>query len=149
MSVLDGRRPRVLVVDFMNHRRLALMDSLGSHFAPEGLPAEAELLRHVRAAQPDMVLLFVHPWRPEKAPRSCRWLKTDGRPVRRVALINIDAPRRDPASVMGREMADGYWQGPARAVELAGFAREVWAGQRPVVVKPSPLGLLARLLRRS
>jgi len=139
----------VLVVDFMNHRRLALVDRLGSQFAPEGLPAEADLLRHVRAVQPDMALLFVHPWRPEKALRSCRWLKTDGRPVHRVAVINIDAPRRDPAAVMGRALADGYWQGRARAEELAGFAREVWAGQRPVVVKPSPMGLLGKLLRRS
>ena len=142
----DAGQPRVLVADFMNHRRLKLLAALQPHFAVEAPPPGADMLRHARSTTPDMVVLFVHPWRPEKALRQCRWLKTDLRPTHRVAIINVDGPPREPASIM--DQADGYWQGGAKTEELVGFLKDVWAGDEPVVVKKSAMGLLARLLRR-
>ncbi len=141
-------KPRVLVADFMNHRRLGLMAALQEHFAPEAPPPGANLLRHARSSQPDMVVLFVHPWRPDKALRQCRWLKTDLRPIHRVALVNLDGPPRSADRIMTGEGADGYWQGAGSNAELLGFLRQVWAGQRPQQVRASAMGLLTRLLRR-
>ncbi len=138
--------PRVLVTDFMTHRRLELLAALQPHFAVEAPPPGSDMLRHARSTTPDMVVLFVHPWRPDKAVRQCRWLKTDLRPTHRVAIINVDGPPREPGPLM--EQADGYWQGGAKTEELVGFLQQVWAGEGPVVVKKSAMGLLARLLRR-
>ena len=141
-------QPRVLVADFMNHRRLTLLAALQPHFAVEPPPPGEDLLRHARSTKPDMVVLFAHPWRAEKAYRQCRWLKTDLRPTHRVAIINLDAPPRESKLVMDHDQADGYWQGGAKPDELVDFLQRVWAGEKPVVVKKSAMGLLAKLLRR-
>jgi CheY-like chemotaxis protein len=141
-------QPRVLVADFMAHRRLSLLAALQPTFSVEPPPPGVDLLRYARSSQPDMVVLFAHPWRADKAYRQCRWLKTDLRPTHRVAIINLDAPPREPSLVMEQDRADGYWQGGARTPELAAFLQRVWAGERPVVVKKSAMGLLARLMRR-
>ncbi len=138
----------MLVADFMNHRRLKLLAALQPHFAVEVPPPGADMLRHARSTTPDMVVLFVHPWRPEKAVRQCRWLKTDLRPTHRVAIVNADGPPREPGPIMKSCQADGYWQGSAKPDELVGFLQDVMAGDKPVVVKKSAMGLLARLLRR-
>jgi hypothetical protein len=136
------------VVDFMGHRRLALVAALRGRFAAETPPPGADLLRHARSSRPDLCALFVHPWRPARCLRQCRWLKTDRHPIERVAVINLDGPPRDPADVLEGHLADGYWQGGARPEDLAEFLGRVWAGERPVEVRPSAMGLLARLLRR-
>jgi CheY-like chemotaxis protein len=141
-------QPRVLVADFMAHRRLSLLAALQPTFSVEPPPPGVDLLRYARSSQPDMVVLFAHPWRADKAYRQCRWLKTDLRPTHRVAIINLDAPPREPSLVMEQDRADGYWQGGARTPELVAFLQRVWAGERPVVVKKSAMGLLARLMRR-
>jgi len=146
--VSAGNQPRVLVADFMNHRRLSLLAALQPHFAVEPPPPGVDLLRHARSSKPDMVVLFAHPWRADKAYRQCRWLKTDLRPTHRVAVINLDAPPREPTLVMEQDQADGYWQGGGKPDELVAFLQQVWAGEQPVVVKKSAMGLLAKLLRR-
>jgi hypothetical protein len=140
--------PRALVADFMAHRRLALIAALRDGFAPEAPPPGADLLRHARQSRPELAVLFVHPWRPDKALRQCRWLKTDLHPIRRVAVINPDGPPRDPRAVIEDFQADGYWQGGGSPAEQAAFLRRVWGGERPVEVRPSAMGLLARLLAR-
>jgi len=138
----------VLVADFMAHRRLSLLAALQPHFEVEPPPHGGDLLRYARSTKPDMVVLFAHPWKAQQAYRQCRWLKTDLRPTHRVAIINLDAPPREPSLVMEQDGADGYWQGGAKPPELVEFLQQVWAGDKPVVVKKSAMGLLARLLRR-
>ena len=141
-------RPRVLVADFMNHRRLALLAALQPAFDPEPPPPGVDLLRHARASRPDMAVLFVHPWRPQKALKQCRWLKTDLHPIERVAVVNLDGPPRDPADVLEGYQADGYWQGGATPEEVAAFLVRVWRGEKPVEIRGSAMGLLARWLGR-
>jgi hypothetical protein len=136
-------RPVVVVVDGRNHRRLALVDHLRGAFVPEGLPPGPDLLRVLRGRQPSLVLILVRPWNPGEARRTCHWLKTDARPVERVALLNPDGPRLDPASVLQGDLADGYWEGDLPPAEVEAFALDVWQGRRPVVVRPRT-GLLAR-----
>lgn len=144
--MIVARGPRVLVLDSRNHRRLAVVDRLRAGFRPESLPPGADPLRHVRGNPPDLVLIFVHPWRPTRAFRICRWLKTDLRPVERVAVVNVDGPVLPPERVLEHDLADGYWQGAGTPEEWAEFAEDCLAGRRPVVVRPRPRGAMLRLI---
>lgn len=130
--------PRLLLVEHHTHRRLALIDRLRDTFSAEGVPVGLDPLRTIRAAQPDMVLIVVYPLRPARASQVCRWLKTDVRPVHRVAMVNLNGPPRPPDLVMERDRADGYYEGPEDLEAILDFTREVWAGHRPVRILPRP-----------
>lgn len=141
-------RPRLLLVEHQAHRRLALIDRLRDRFHPEAIPLGQDPLRTLRARRPEMVLLVVHPWMPNRAYRVCRWLKTDARPLDRVGIINLNGPARSGSSVLNRDHADGYYQGPEDLEALEAFARAIWQGRRPVVEEPRPGRSLRALLAR-
>ena len=138
-------RPAAVVVDARAHRRIALIDRLRADFDPDGLQPGPEVQRALRARRPDLVLVLAVPSALGEAGRLCRWLKTDLKPVQCVAIVNQDGARQDPEAVLGRDLADGYWEGGGTPEEIAAFARDAWLGRRPVVTRPR-WGLLARIL---
>jgi hypothetical protein len=143
-----GKGPPVLVADHEIARRLAVIERLSSEFAPEAPPPGVELRRHARSLRPRIVLLFVHPLSPAEAYETCRWLKTDARPIERVGIVNVGGPPRQASAVLGVDLADGYFEGPMDLEALIDFTRGLDAGRKPVHVASHPEGLLNRLLRR-
>lgn len=137
-----------MVIDLKNHRRLAVMNALRPTFQPEAFPAGVDLMKHVRAKQPDVVLLFMGRFRHAKALKSCRWMKTDVRPVRWVVLVNIDGAHQDPEKVMSLYEADGYWEGPATPEQLCELTQHVVAGEKPAIVGSAGGSFFTRLLGR-
>lgn len=138
-----------MVIDLKNHRRLAVINALKGTFQPEAFPAGVDLMKHVRLKQPDIVLLFMGKYRYSKALKSCRWMKTDIRPVKWVGLINADGPHQDPNYVFDNFEADGYWEGPVTPQDLLEFTNKMVAGKKPFVNRGVTVSTLSRIFGRS
>ncbi len=134
----SARLPRLLLLDHGIKRRLAMADALNDSFDPYILAAGQDVLRHARAERPHMILLVVHPYRPSRSYNLCRSLKTSTRPLELVALVNLYAPSRKAGAVMGRFLADAFYQGPDHYPILCSFVRRAWAEQHHVYVANRP-----------
>lgn len=139
--------PRLLLVDEVTARRLRVAAALTGAFDVITASDGEDPLRVARSSRPDLVLVAVHRAHPEASLRLCRTLRTDVRPVRRVAVYDARARPAEAEAVMGPWLADGYLTG-SRFDEILAFAEAVWRGERPVRnVGPAP-SALARLAGR-
>ena len=125
-----------------------MVDSLRGDFAVS-IPGPGENpLRAVRRLHPAAVLLAVPRGRSSEAVRTCRLIKTDSGNPPLVGLLDQWGRIRHPERTLSHALADGYLGGRIEDGELLVFARQLLAGERPMMVKKPPPGLLGRLRRR-
>lgn len=139
-------RPRVLVVDATPNQRLRVVAALSSTFEPLPLADGEDPLRTARAKHPDLVLFALDRADVDQVLRFCRTLRTDIRPVGRVAVYTRGQPPRPIETILETWRADGVLAGAVD--EIASFSEAVLRGERPVrVVEGGPLGRLIGRLR--
>lgn len=143
-----ARRLRLLLVDDESARRLELTAALTAGWDVHPLSWADEPLKVARAERPDIVLLASKPKQSELTFRLCRTLKTDVRPVLRVAIYEEPSRARGPWIAMELWMADGHLLLPTEPAVFAAWVEAVWRGERPAQVAVGGGGGLGGLLRR-
>lgn len=141
-------RPRLLLLEHEVARRLEAVAALAAAWDVVPVAEGEDPLRVARTRRPDVAILSVHPRRPDVVFRLCRTLRTDVRPVPRVAIVDRTGAPRDPTQVLDLWLADGYLAGPTDVARFVEFVDAVARGDRPVVAPDAPHGALTRLLRR-
>gem|GEM_PF-4075289 len=121
--------PTLLLLDTQPARQVALTDRLSNDFKLCPLPPKADVLRHVRATKPAMVLLVVHPGFPERTFRLARSLKTELTAVGRLAVVNIEGPDRAVEQARDEDLVDAYYEGPNDLDSIVAFAKAVSVGE--------------------
>jgi DNA-binding response OmpR family regulator len=141
-------RPRLLVIDDDPARRIAFTSVLGAAFDAWPLPADEDPLKVARTSRPDLALVVYGGRRTDGALRLIRTLRTDTRPIPRVAAVEDGA--RPRGAFVARElwMADGWLGLPNEDDVLLAFAEAVWRGERPAIPAKREPGAIRRLLRR-
>lgn len=139
-------RPRVLVVDATPAQRLRVVAALSAGFEPAALADGEDPLRTARAKRPDLVLFALDRADVDQVLRYCRTLRTDIRPIERVAVYTRGQPPRPSETILETWKADGLLAGTVD--EVADFAWAVLRGERPVrVAQTGPLGRLIGRIR--
>lgn len=133
-------RPRVLILDSDTTSRLALVAALRDSFQVLPHDSSQPAVRRVRAEQPVLVLVVLGRRRDLHPLRTARVLKTDARPPSVGVIDPWGKAREDELAE-----ADGVWRGQPDS-DVAGWCRQVLAGERPVIERPLRRGLLRRLL---
>ncbi len=139
-------RPRLLLAEPRNARRLELIAALRDGHQVILLTPTDDPLRVVRREHPALVVLGCHPSQPLAAVRTCRALKTEHAPPL-VGVLNGPGVTLDAQEVMGHYLADGYLQGPATTAQVIAWVAELGAGSRPVNLSGARRPLWRRLLR--
>lgn len=141
-------RPRLLVVDEDPARRFELTATLSARFDAWALPAEEDPLRTARNQRPDVVVVVYGGRRTDDGLRLIRALRTDTRPIERVAAIEVGARPRGGFVAMELWMADGWLALPNPPEAVEAFVGAVWRGERPKVSAVSEPGAVRRLIQR-
>lgn len=141
-------RPRLLVIDDDPTRRIAFTAALGESFDAWALPEGEDPLRTTRAQRPDFALVVYGGRRTDPALRLIRTLRTDTRPITRVAAVEDASRPRGGFVAMELWMADGWLGLPNPPEAVCRFAEAVWRGERPKVPADTPPGPLRRLLKK-
>lgn len=141
-------RPRVLVVDDRPRDRLHVVAALAGRFDVFPLPTGEEPLRAARARRPDLVLLSLGGGGADEALRVCRTLRTDVRPIDRVAVYARGRPPRPAEAVRDTWLADGYLAGEFDGPAIVAFVEAVLRGERPMHRTEGGESALARLVGR-
>lgn len=141
-------RPRLLVVDEDPARRIELTATLSGTFDAWALPAEEDPLRTARNQRPDLVVVVFGGRRGEDGLRLIRALRTDTRPIQRVAAIEVGARPRGAFVAMELWMADGWLALPNPPEAVEAFVGAVWRGERPKIPATNTPGKVRRLLKR-
>lgn len=140
-------RQRVLLVEHDPPTRLAATAALSGLFEVIA-PAEGDdPVRLARACNPALALIGV-PSRAAEALRIARALRTDLRPIARVALLDPHgrAPARPDAPP--HERVDGYYGVAVEPSRLQDFVTGVLAGRQPFLSGARGPGMLSRLWTR-
>ncbi len=141
----------MLVVDDHARDRLHVVAALAGRFDVFPVPSGDDPLRAARARRPELVLVSLGHGSVDDALRICRTLRTDVRPLERVAVYVRGRPPRTAEQVCETWRADGYLAGEFDGPALLDFAEAVLRGERPVRipdVSASPLARLVGRLRR-
>lgn len=141
-------RPRVLVVDDRPKDRLHVVAALAGRFDVFSLAVGEDPLRVARARRPDLVLLSLGGSGVDELLRVCRTLRTDVRPIGRVAVYARGRPPRAAAPVRDTWLADGYLAGEFDGPAIVAFAEAVLRGEGPVRLPEAAGSPLARLVDR-
>ncbi len=143
-------RPRVLIADDVPRQRLLTVAALAPHFEVFPLPEGDDPLREARARRPELVLLSLSRTAPDAVLRICRTLRTDIRPIERVAVYTAGRPLRSVEQVCEVWRADGYLAGDFDGADLVSFVEAVLRGERPVrAPNRGGSGLLSRWVARA
>lgn len=147
---MDARRPQpqILVVDASPRFRLRVVSALTGPFQVESLPGGDDALRVARARRPELVLFAMDRANADDVLRMCRTLRTDVRPIERVAVYAHGRPPRPVDVVIDGWRADGYLAGDLDAPALLAFAEALLRGERTVSVPEAADGILGRLADR-
>ncbi len=147
---MDARpaKPRVLVVDDGPRFRLLVVAALSGAFDVFSLTPGDDPLRTARARRPDLVLFAMDRQNADDVLRACRTLRTDVRPIDRVAVYAHGRPPRPVDVVVDTWRADGYLAGELDPPGVRAFAEAVLRGERPVRVPEARSGTLGRLVDR-
>ncbi|MDP2315808.1 MAG: hypothetical protein Q8P41_23125 [Pseudomonadota bacterium] len=141
-------RPRVLVVDDRPRDRLHAVAALAERFDVYPLPSGEDPLRAARARRPELVLLSLSRGGVDEALRVCRTLRTDVRPIERVAVYARGRPPRTAEQVCDDWRADGYLAGDFDGAALLAFVEAVLRDERPVRLPEPSANALMRLWGR-
>lgn len=141
-------RPRLLVVDEDPARRIELTATLSGSFDAWALPAGEDALRTARNQRPDVVVVVYGGRRTEEGLRLIRALRTDTRPIDRVAAVEFGGRPRGAFVAMELWMADGWLALPNPAAATEAFVSAVWRGERPRVPAVGEKGAIRKLLQR-
>lgn len=140
-------KTRVLVVDGDVARRLRAVAALSAEFEAIPVADGEDPLRAARNGRAEMALVALPRRRPRSAAHLCRMLRTDLRPVRRIAIYGRgDVP---PDEALDQWQADAFAAEDLDGDALLAFVRAAWRGERIARAgEPPPSGPLRRLLRR-
>ena len=140
--------PLVLVVDADPRLRLRAVAALAGLFEVDPLAIGDDALRRARARRPNLVLFAMDRGNADEVLRMCRTLRTDVRPIDRVAVYARGRPPRPVDVVMEAWRADGYLAGDPDGPTLRAFAEAVVRGERPVRIPEGGEGVLGRIVGR-
>lgn len=146
MRYATSVKTRLLIVDADVARRLRAVAALSERFDALPVPEGEDPLRIARTGRADMALLGITRRDPNEMARLSRMLRTDLRPVARIAVYGTTS--------IAAEAAFDQWQIDAFAGEemdaasLLHFVEAAWRGERVARGSPAPTGPLARLYRR-
>lgn len=142
-------RPRLLLVDDDATWRLRLVGPLSVTFDVVPVGRGEDPVKAARQSRPDLAVLAVHHARPESTLRLSRVLRTDVRPVARIALYDDRPPAFRIHEVQNNGVVDGYIAPVERPEEVVALAEAVWRGEHPFLQRGNPAtGTVGRLLRR-
>ncbi len=141
-------RPRILVADDSPRLRLLVVAALSGRFDVFPLPPGEDPLRAARSRRPELVLFAMDRQNADEVLRACRTLRTDVRPIDRVAVYAAGRPPRPADVVTEAWRADGYLTGDIDADGVRSFVDAVLRGERPVRVPRARAGGLGRMVER-
>jgi DNA-binding NarL/FixJ family response regulator len=140
-------RPRVLLVEQDPTTRLAATAALAPLYEVVA-PAEGDdPVRLARASNPALALVGASS-RSAEAMRIARALRTDLRPIARVALLDPQARASVQRDALPHERVDGYYGVSLEPERLRAFVADVLAGKSPFLDGPRGRGVLSRLFTR-
>lgn len=140
-------KKKLLVVDDDPHRRLIVVSVLARRFDVFPLPGGEDPLRAARTRRPDLVLFSFDRKNVDEVLRWCRTLRTDVRPIDRVAVYCSGRPVRPAEIVCDLWRADGYLAGDIVAQRVDTFVDGLMRGERPISL-PADGGMLGRVFDR-
>ena len=142
-------KPRLLLVDEDATWRLRLVGALSSSFEVFPVSHGDDPVKLARLHRPDIALIAVHHTRPEASLRLCRILRTDVRPIGKLALYDDRLPFFRIHEVQNQGIVDGYLAPVTTGEEVVELAAAVWRGEHPFLQRGDPaVGPLGRLWRR-
>lgn len=142
-------RIRLLLVEEDATWRLRLVSALSAEFDVQTVAHDEDPIKAARLHRPDLALIAVDHGRPASSLRLCRILKTDVRPVGKIALFDDRPPVFRLHEVQNIGVVDGYLAPVADADEVVELTRAVWRGERPFLQRGVPaVGSLGRAWRR-
>ena len=128
-------RPRIALIDPTLSRRLAVTAALASEFDVATCPDRDDPVRFVRNVRPMLAWIGVD--RAEGARRLLQALRTDARPVARIALYDPEARLATDARAAPALGADGWCAIEGDAARLRAFAHDVLADRKPWIPEQS------------
>ncbi len=140
-------KKKLLIVDDDPRRRLVVVSVLSRRFDVFPLPGGEDPLRAARSRRPDLVLFALDKRNVDDVLRYCRTLRTDVRPIDRVAVYTTGRPVRTTEIVCDLWRADGHLAGVIDGARIDAFVDALMRGERPVSLPPDG-GVFGRVLDR-
>lgn len=141
--------PRLLLIEEDPTWRLKLGAALCARFELATVPDGEDPVKAARSHRPEIALIAVHHSRPAASLRLCRILKTDYRPVQKIALYDDRPPVFRLHEVQNIGVVDGYTAPVGTVEEVVALAEAVWRGEHPFLQRGNPaVGSLGRAWRR-